>query len=69
MTFYENFPKTRRAEPVINICQHCETQYQVGVNGTVLGCDDCTNTARNPIDGTIIEASGFFLDDDTLQSQ
>lgn len=70
MSFYQNSHKTRKAEqPVINICPHCDSQYQVGRNGTVLGCDDCTGTTRNPIDNTIIEASGPFLDDDQQPTQ
>jgi hypothetical protein len=69
MSFYQNFPKAeRKIQPVINVCQHCDSQYEVGRNGTVLGCDECLGTERNPVDGTVIEANGFFLDDNELQS-
>lgn len=35
-------------------CPHCGTEYTLGVNGTVDGCDQCDNIERNPLDGTII---------------
>jgi hypothetical protein len=68
MTFYQNFQKTKKAETNNRRICACGKHYILGVNGTVDGCDDCQDITRN-LDGTIIEANGFFLDDDALQSQ
>lgn len=42
---------------VIMKCPHCEQEYQLGISGTVDGCDPCLNILRNPIDHTIINES------------
>lgn len=33
--------------PPIEQCPKCRRNYQVGVNGTVEGCDECTGTERD----------------------
>lgn len=41
-------------EPVKCKCPHCKQTYELGITGTVDGCDECLGIVRNPIDHTII---------------
>ena len=48
-------------QPPTQTCPHCQSQYTLGVDGTVDGCDDCTGIVR--------DRAGFAWDaDDQEQS-
>jgi protein-arginine kinase activator protein McsA len=51
----------KRKAYIVGVCQHCESNYIIGITGTVMGCDQCLKVTRNPIDHTIIDD-----DEDTL---
>jgi hypothetical protein len=40
----------------------CGKRYQLGVDGTVHGCDACEGITRNPVDGTIIKEDPIDLE-------
>ena len=60
------------SKPITPICPFCENPYQLGVTGTVEGCDECLGVIRNPLDHTIIFdfnenfETKFTDDEDTL---
>lgn len=33
--------------PPIEQCPHCKKNYQIGVTGTIDGCDECNGTKRD----------------------
>lgn len=32
---------------VISTCKHCGKKFEMGVNGTMYGCDKCSSTKRD----------------------
>ena len=49
---------------ITQVCQHCGHQYILGKTGTVMGCDECLGIMRNPRDGTIIEETFDFAEEE-----
>ena len=40
--------KINERMPVTRICQHCLAEYDLGVSGTMNGCDRCEGVVRLP---------------------
>ena len=52
----KTFPRAR-----VYVCPHCGKAYAMGYNGTIKGCDTCTNITRDKMGMIIKEKNNEIL--------
>lgn len=59
---YSNRDSVKRLALIVAVCQICERNYTLGIDGTVEGCDNCLHIERNPRDHTIINYGSSLME-------